>query len=129
LVISAIGFLDASYLAFETLSGRIPPCITGTGCATVTLSSYSKIAGIPVPVLGAIYYLTILLGTIAYLDTKSLRLFGAVTLLTVAGFLLSSWFLYVQAVILGAYCMYCLISAVTSYSLFGLAIYYRSTAR
>jgi uncharacterized membrane protein len=125
LVLSFIGFVDASYLSIETLSGRVPPCIVGGGCATVTLSSYSKILGIPVPLLGALYYLTIFIGTAVYLDRRSLKVFGGVTLLTVCGFLMSSWFLFVQAVLLEAYCMYCLISAFTSYTLFGLALYYR----
>ena len=88
------------------------------GCDTVTSSAYSVIFGVPVALLGTLYYLTVFLLTIAFIDTRKRVFFDIARMCTVAGFFFSLWFLYVQAFILHAYCIYCLGSVVTSTLLF-----------
>ena len=118
LVVALIGFVDASYLAVEHYRGVIPPCTIVSGCELVLTSSYSFILGIPVSLLGAIYYFVVLVGISAYLESKNTRLLKWTLLLTIFGLLFSLWFLYVQAFVIGAYCLYCLGSALTSTALF-----------
>jgi len=118
LFVSFIGFLDSAYLTATHYSGVLAPCIIVHGCDTVTTSSYSQIGGIPVALLGALYYLCVFLLILAFLDTKKRIFFVVARILTLVGFLFSLWFLYVQAALLHAYCIYCLGSLTTSTILF-----------
>lgn len=127
LVIALLGFADAGFLTFEHYRGVVPPCGIESGCEKVLTSEYSFIAGIPVSLLGAIYYFLIALGAFVYLESRHGA--GAVAahhsqilkwtlLATTAGLIMSLWFLYVQAFVLHSYCLYCLGSAATSIALF-----------
>jgi uncharacterized membrane protein len=119
--VALLGFADATYLTIEHYQGVIPPCSVVSGCETVLTSQYSVIAGVPVSLLGALFYLAILVGVFAYLESKKTTAFKWAMLLTVFGLLFSLWFIYVQAVILGAWCLYCIGSALTSTILFVIA--------
>ena len=74
LALSLLGFLDASYLAIKYYQGEAPTCAFFKGCDVVTTSEYATIFGISIALLGAIYYLSLLLLSIIYLDTKNPRL-------------------------------------------------------
>jgi uncharacterized membrane protein len=130
LVIGLIGFADASYLTLERVQGIIPPC-TIAGCDIVLTSQYSAIAGVPVSLLGVIFYLATLIGLFIYIESRNLKVLKLTLGFSAVGFLSTLWFLFVQAVLLKAFCQYCLISAVTSTILFGMAIWvfskYRTT--
>ena len=122
LIVSILGFADAAYLTIEHYLKAIPPCAVGN-CEQVLTSVYSQIAGVPVSLLGAIYYLLIAVLVILYLDTKNVRFFKAAAYITVLGFVASLYFFYLQAFVIHAYCQYCLMSAVTSTLLFILGIW------
>lgn len=117
-ILALIGFSDAMFLTVEHFRGAVPPCIGVSGCAAVTTSSYSYIFKIPVALLGAFYYLCVLLGTVSYFDSRRDRLLRHTAFLTPLGFAFSLWFVYVQAFILHAFCTWCLLSAFTSTLLF-----------
>jgi uncharacterized membrane protein len=123
LVVALLGFVDATYLTIEHYSGVIPPCSVVEGCEQVLTSEYATILGVPVALGGSIFYLSILIGLCAYLESRNEKFLRITLLLTAIGFLSSSYFLYIQAFVLGAFCLYCLGSATTSTILFGLAIY------
>ncbi len=126
LVIAFIGFLDASYLTASHYSGVVPPCFVTRGCDTVTTSSYSKVLGIPISLLGALYYLSIIILSLLYIDKKKEWIIGkALPIITGGSFLVSMGLLYVQAEILKAFCSYCLVSAITSTLLFIFALIMR----
>ena len=99
----------AIYLEIERARGRSVACpIGGGGCETVQQSSYSKLAGVPLPILG-------LLGAGAMLVTTFLRDPRARTaafVLAVAGALFSLYLAGLQAFEIHAYCAWCLASAV-----------------
>ncbi len=116
--LSFLGFLDASYLTFEHYTGAPLPCAIFTGCATVTTSQYAAIGGIPVALLGALYYLAVLIFTLAFLENDSRRSLAIAALITPFGFLASLWFVYLQLFIIKALCLYCVVSATTSTLLF-----------
>ena len=121
-VVALIGFSDAAYLSVEHFINAIPPCSITGGCESVLTSSYATILGIPVPVLGAIYYLAILAGLFAFFDSKKEIILRWTLRATVLGFIMTTWFLYVQQFLIHAYCQYCLLSALTSTLLFIIAI-------
>jgi len=99
----------AIYLEVERARGRAVACpIGGGGCETVQQSSYSKLAGIPLPILG-------IAGAAAMLVTTLLsdpRARTAALVLSAAGALFSLYLVALQAFEIHAYCAWCLGSAV-----------------
>ena len=126
LVVSFFGFLDATYLTTEYYLGAIPSCVITVGCGTVLASEWHAIWGIPVALLGAIYYLLFFLLTVAYLSSGRESLIILAASVASMGFLASLWFVYLQLFVIGEICFYCMISAVTSTTLFitGLFVLY-----
>lgn len=116
-VLAGVGFLDASYLTIEHFRGAIPPC-TIEGCETVLSSEYAAFYGIPVALFGVLYYLTVFGLAMRHLDTRSIGIFRMLAGLSLVGLLASGWFVYVQAFIIGAFCIYCFVSAGTSTLIF-----------
>lgn len=126
LLFGLLGFLDASFLTIEHFRGEIPPCTITHGCEQVTTSPYSYIFGVPVALLGLMYYTSVLLGAVLYLDIKDEKILRVLAHYTIIGFLFSLWFTFLQAFIIRAWCQYCLFSALTSTSLFILGVIYSS---
>ncbi len=124
LFVGFLGFLDATYLTVEHFQGTIPPCSVVQGCERVLTSPYATAAGIPVALLGALYYLGIVVGALFYFDTAREKILEHLAWFTSAGLLASLWFLFLQAFILHSFCQYCLLSAATSTTLFGLGMWY-----
>lgn len=122
---SIIGFLDAAYLTIQHYRGNWLECGPVFGCDAVVNSRFAVIGGIPLALLGALYYLSILLLTVAYCDRKNHRVLAVVSKLTTIGFLASLILLYLQAVEIRSFCLYCLISALSSTGLFVLTMMYR----
>jgi uncharacterized membrane protein len=122
LIVSFLGFIDAAYLTVTHYLNANVPCTITHGCDVVLKSEYSTMAGIPVVILGVLYYLTIFLGAYFYLEYRSRIYFKITAAMTLLGFLFSAWFVYVQLGILHAICQYCMLSATTSTILFGLGI-------
>lgn len=123
MVVSFLGFVDAAYLTIQRFTGASLPCTLTHACDTVTRSEYSTILGIPVVVLGVIYYLTIFFGAYFFLEYRSRIYFKITAAMTVFGLIFSTWFVYVQLGILHAICQYCMLSALTSLVLFALGLW------
>lgn len=117
-VLSFGGFLDATYLAAKYYLGEPVVCSILNGCEKVTSSQYAAIFGIPVALLGSLYYLLIFVLTVIYLDSRNEKFFRLAAGLTPIGFLASLIFVYLQVFVIHALCLYCLISAATSTLLF-----------
>lgn len=122
IVLSAIGFLDATYLTVEHYKGSVPPCSIA-GCEVVLKSGQSAIAGVPVALFGAIYYLTILILSIAFLESGKMAILRFASYLTIIGIIASAYFVYLQFFVIGQICQYCMISAGTSTGLFALGVF------
>ena len=130
LLLALLGFADATYLSVEHFLGVIPPCSITGGCEKVLTSSYAAIAGIPVSLLGVLYYLSIVIGVLILLESKYItkrvkensEMFRLSLLLTIPGLLMSLWFTGAQVFILHSYCTYCLGSASITLLLFILSI-------
>ena len=124
LVVSAIGFLDATYLTIEHYRGEVPFC-TIEGCKAVLTSRQAEIMGAPVALLGAVYYLVILILVIAYLDRQNQSVLRFATLTTIVGLVASAYFVSLQLFVIKSICQYCMISAGTSTLLFITGMYAR----
>lgn len=121
-VFAVIGFFDATYLAMKHFFGGVVPCLTG-GCELVTTSEYATIIGIPVALLGAIYYLSQLVLMIAHFESKSLIPVRLAARLTIIGLLASVYFVSLQLFVIHAICDKCMISAASSTALFVIGLY------
>ena len=120
-IVSLVGLADATYLTVQAFTGETLSCGGSPDCFRVLGSSYARVAGIPVAMLGALAYLT----AFAFATFAAFGYVRAGTLLIAiigAMFLATLWFLYVQAFLLHAYCRYCLFSAAITFLLAGLVI-------
>jgi len=117
-LLSFIGFLDASYLTASHYGAAELICGASGGCDTVTTSSYSTVLGIPVALGGAVYYFSVLILSLLFIDTKNKKFLLPIVFLTPLAFLSSVWFVYLQLYVIEAICYYCMGSALTSTILF-----------
>lgn len=127
--VSILGLFDSAYLAIQHYTQFTLPCTITHGCDVVTKSAYSSIAGIPVALLGALYYLTIFLAAYIILEIKKTEYLRFVAVSTLLGFLFSAWFVYLQLFVLHAICQYCMLSAATSITMFAASMVYLSKER
>jgi uncharacterized membrane protein len=108
-VLALLELAIAVYLEVERARGRAVACpIGGGGCETVQQSSYSKLAGIPLPILGLIGAGTMFVTTLV----NDPRARTVAFVLAVAGALFSLYLAGLQAFEIHAYCAWCLASAV-----------------
>ena len=120
-IVAVVGLADATYLSVQALTGEILTCGGSPDCFRVLGSSYSKLAGVPVAMLGALAYFSVF--TFATFAAFGYRRAPTILVLTAAlMFLMTLWFLYVQAFLLHAYCRYCLFSAALTFLIAGLLI-------
>lgn len=125
-VVSIIGLIDATYLTYNHYRGGIPPC-TIHGCEVVLTSSYSEIVGVPLALFGVMYYIVILILSLASLQSKNTVFIRNASRFTVVGFLASAYFVYLQLFVIHAICIYCMASATSSTILFILGVYTLAT--
>ena len=120
--LALIGFTDSAFLLAKRVSGAPIPCFITSGCDTVSKSPYSILFGVPLAAWGVIFYLGIGFLTLLYVDTKSLVVAKLIPVATALGFLSSAYFVYIQKFKIGAFCVYCILSALVSTLLFVLGV-------
>jgi uncharacterized membrane protein len=120
-IVAVAGLADATYLTVQALTGETLTCGGSPDCFRVLGSSYAKLGGIPMAMLGALaYFSAFTLATFAAFGYSWAPKFLA--LIAGAMFLMTLWLLYVQAFLLHAYCRYCLFSAAITFLIAGLLI-------
>ncbi len=122
LILSIIGISDTTYLTIKRYSHDNINCSIFEGCDFVTTSSYSAIFGVPVAILGIIFYIAVFVLSVLYLRSKNKIFLNFLLGLSTVGFLMSMWFIYTQAFVLSAFCLYCIVSAGISTTIFILSI-------
>jgi uncharacterized membrane protein len=108
LVLAVVGTGIAAYLTYVHYSGASPICEISHGCEKVQTSEWSKLAGVPVALLGLIGYVGIL-G--ALLVGGELGTLGAAGLSWV-GFAFSAYLTYREVFTIDAICIWCVASAI-----------------
>lgn len=118
-VLALLGLVDAAYLTQVAYTGGSLTCsIAGlSGCNVVAQSAYSKVFGVPLALYGVVFYAGFLLVFLFSRIRPHHRLFLIVTLMGLVGVLFSTYFLYVQIVLIKALCIYCIGSAMVTYLL------------
>ena len=124
IALALVGIADTLYLSYNEFLNTTPSCLL-EGCDVVLAHPLSEFLGIPLSYWGLVYYVY-MLGLVALLAmeprSKALRL-GALMYATV-GLLSSASFVYIQGVIIGAFCQYCILSALVTVGLFGVALWH-----
>ncbi|MEK7182208.1 MAG: vitamin K epoxide reductase family protein [Patescibacteria group bacterium] len=118
MVLSFIGVIDSVFLIAEHFKGGPVVCLIVEGCDLVLNSQYSVILGIPVVILGFLYYFFIFLFSIFSFIKRKEIILKYLSIFTVVGFLMSIWFVYLQIFVIKAFCTYCMVSAFISIFLF-----------
>lgn len=115
-LVALIGLGDAAYLTVKHFTAEPVPCSILDGCEQVLTSPYAEIAGIPIAAFGAAAYFTAfsLALLAAYGNRATWTLFGVLGIAMAA---VSGWLVYVQAAVIGSFCQFCLLSAITSFTL------------
>jgi uncharacterized membrane protein len=75
-----------------------------------------------VALLGALYYLTVLLLAVAALESGNGKFLRLAAYVTPVGLLASAWFVALQLLVIHAICLYCMFSATSSTLLFILGM-------
>jgi uncharacterized membrane protein len=112
IALTIIGLLVSIYMTIYKFMPDDRMCMGSHGCPIVNASDYSEVNGIPVAALGVVGYAAILAAVvferkIGFLQQNgSLALFG----LSLTGFLFTLYLIYVEAVLIKAYCPFCIAS-------------------
>jgi uncharacterized membrane protein len=113
-----LGLFVATYLLLYKL-GAFPALICGAGgaCETVQASPYAYFLGVPVAAWGTLAYVVML--TVAFLGTQprfeSRPWVGvALLVLTAGAFLFSLYLSFLEEFVIGAWCRWCVVSAILS---------------
>src|ERR1700749_154585 len=114
-LIAVLGLALASYLVYVHYSGTPPACTAGDACLKVQTSVYSKLAGVPVALIGLIGYIGIFLSLLVP-DRDEVRL--ATLAMTVIGVCFSGYLTYREVFTLKTICEECATSAVLMLILF-----------
>lgn len=109
ILLSFVGLVDTLYLGIKR--GKPVVCSITTGCEEVLNSEYSAVGGIPISWFGFAFYLTVF-------SASAYAIFGEPAFLRIVfwvaapAFLVSLGLFGIQAVVLKAYCQYCLGSGI-----------------
>lgn len=111
IVLAAIGMLNTTYLTVKKIKREPVLCLffPQESCDKVNDSPQSKTLGFPNSLAGLYMYSGILVFSILF--HHSITSFTPILILSIIGFCFSAYFLYIQGVVLKAYCTWCVLSA------------------
>jgi len=120
-VVALGGVADAVFLTVHHYTGEKVPCSIVAGCEQVLTSSYAEIWGVPLAAFGALAYFTAFsLAILAAFGNRSMwKIFGAQVVLMA---IFTAWLVYLQAVVIEAFCQFCLVSAAITLTLLSIFI-------
>jgi len=108
IVLAVIGLGIASYLTYVHYAGIKPACTAGESCTKVQTSVYSKLAGVPVALIGLLGYIAIF-SSLLVPENETSRL--ATMAFTLVGFGFSAYLTYRELFSIHAVCEWCASSA------------------
>lgn len=124
LVFSFIGLADAWYLGNAGLNNAPVACDIAVlnGCDSVLSSPYAHFIGIPLGVYGALFYAAVFMLAAIALILPGRHVYMPLFYLTSIGAGISLILAVIQVTLIKALCVYCLISGLTSFVLFGISL-------
>ena len=124
IALAILGLLVATYMTVYKLTDNDAMCIGSGGCSVVNASRYSEVNGIPVALIGVGGYAAIL--ALLFLERRpgffqengTMILFG----ISLVGFLFTLYLIFVEIVLIKAYCPFCLTSQAVMTIIFILSV-------
>jgi uncharacterized membrane protein len=101
----------AMYLTTVHYAGQPIACGGVGDCEYVNSTKYAELFGIPVALLGALAYATMLVIIVAALVRKQEALLTGAWAVAAASFAFSMYLTYIELRVIDAICMYCVVSA------------------
>jgi protein-disulfide isomerase len=125
LLASIVGAAASAYLLVEYVTGQPGLCLTGSGCDLVRASDFAYPLGVPLPLIGLVFYLAAIWLTLAAPDARPVaRIRADVALLGLAGAgaIASLVLTGLEAFVIRAFCSWCLVQAAASIALLAAAL-------
>ena len=122
IILAILGIFNTAYLIRSDITQSPINCLffPEDSCAKVEKSEYSKILGIPNSYLGFIFYSLVLI--LAILVWGKIIPRRPLQILIIIGLLFSLYFIFLQALVIRAWCVWCWFSALDVLLLFGLMV-------
>ncbi len=102
------GFVVSLYLTLVHYRGLVSPCFVVYGCEQVQTSRFSAIMGVPVALLGTVFFAVMFYLGIGLLTRSAATPVRLYKVLAFAGALAAIPLFLLQALVLRAFCSYCL---------------------
>ncbi len=119
-----VGLLVSIYMTIFKLTSNENMCIGSKDCSIVNASRYSEVNGIPVAVLGIAGYSALL--AILFLERRPgfIKQNGSMIFFALAlvGFFFTLYLIFVEIVLIKAYCPFCITSQVAMTLIFILSV-------
>ncbi|CAN5733187.1 hypothetical protein BH24ACI3_BH24ACI3_04700 [soil metagenome] len=113
-LVALVGLADSVYLTISHFTSEPVPCSLVEGCEKVLSSPYAEFYGMPIAALGALaYFAAFSLALLAAFGNRVMWNVLGLQVVVMATF--TAWLLYLQAAVIGAFCQFCLLSAVTTF--------------
>jgi uncharacterized membrane protein len=120
--LALVGFADAAYLTATHYAGAPVFCGSSGGCDAVLTSAFATLGPVPIALLGAIYYGIASLVAWTPVEAWSRRTAEFLAGLTGLAVVVSGILFLLQALVIEAWCRYCLVSAAITILLFLTAL-------
>lgn len=132
IIFSILGVADASYITWEKFQGTIPVCHPPFDCGGVLSSTWSSVGPIPLSAIGIAFYLSFFtLAVLVFLEKTEvvlnkvkLNLSKVLGVWSLVGAVFSLYLLSIMGLVLHAWCLYCLLSAINCFILLLLTGFY-----
>ena len=126
IILILIGLGVSFYLTFLHFSQTSAICGSNeifNNCDSVLESEYAEILGIPIALLGIVFYFSTLILFLFSIFKKNKIFINLLFFAEIIGIIFSAIFTYIQFFIIKALCPYCLTSAIVTLILFLLSFY------
>jgi uncharacterized membrane protein len=120
--LALVGFADTAYLTATHYAGAPVFCGASGGCDEVLTSAFATLGPVPIALLGAVYYGIASLLAWTPIESWTRRTAGVLAGLTGVALVVSGVLFLLQALVIEAWCRYCLVSAAITTLLFVSAL-------
>jgi uncharacterized membrane protein len=115
------GFVISLYLTLVHYRGYVSPCYVVHGCETVQTSKYAVVLGVPLALLGTVFFALMFYLGIALLTIRRPLVVTVFRLFAFAGAIAIIPLFLLQAIVLKAFCTYCVATEAIMLALWLLA--------
>ncbi len=113
--LSTVALLVSIYLYYYDISKKGLVCIIDSGCDLVLKSEYSRIFGVPLSLIGIIYFSVILI------LVNFPKLVDVFHIISFFGFLFGMYLIFLQIFVIKNFCQYCFLVDVLAIVIFALS--------